>query len=1024
MPNDKNRLYTNDDLNKDSKDIAKRRTSPQFSRFTTATSTSLAALSLNPPSPAVQIESNPQIGIPINDSYGSLGLITQIIPLNVYGSSYSIITVTDDVTFAFEGIPKGRHIEFTLDILIDKEELPLPIINLTENNLLNPPTLPPLENGTRLILHFEGVNDSTGLRFVYLGGTVLGSGLVFPINYPEHDGGTLQNITQILDFADANRHSRKYSLEGDVTFAFDNPPTDKTATVFIQVVQDAIGGHTVSFPPGTINKDVVEGGIKEGANESTIVKIVYFFGVFYAYLESVGGGGLNVDLSNLAEANAIPFDLNINLKSINNVDTINFINNRAEITGLRALRFIATEENPINLFTAPNTLTIKTVDSLRFSFAAGLLFEMSNIGNVLSGPNILLSGFMRADNAIIEYALHFNANDLTPPMNNGEIKRVEEDLLVFTGNREVNLTNVLDRDLSNVSPINQFPEMVNLHMNHNRILEVGGVDFDTAGILQGLNKIIFDQFAYEIFRDGTALRYRAENFHRFYFDFNLVWEMNETVFSGPNIILSGSLALNPSLIQPIADGQISVQNAVVGSDVFIHSGTRVRNVSEFLDRDLSNISPTNQFPAMTNLHMNHNQILEVGGIDFDTAGTLQGLDTITFDGFQHQIFKNVNNLRYRTDNKHQFYFDFNLGWDMSEFLLEGRDIVLSGSMIADNEVLNFSLRFVDSDLTHPNENGQIKRVQDNLFVYSGDKLINLSDFKTLVAGDNITFNETLSQITINAEGGGGGGANTSLSNLVGLSINQPLRPDPDMNLDIGQPFNPWDSIFAKKYQIFQGGGITSSNNMIASNNFGMIFNTPGPSDFKFLFGGSARFSMGNNTFKFLNVDVDNPTAIIKVTQPTMEIRTRTENDRLEVYLGMDAIEMPTQTIEYYRTTFRGKRDDSQAYDIQIIQNSDFPQDDRTIGNIYFWAKNSSRIDTVFAQISATSSDVTGGTEDGLLQLGVVSDGIIAGGINIEGGGGGGARLGFFGRNAISQPQVSGSLANLIDTLVNLGLVRR
>ena len=448
MPNDKNRLYTNDDLNKDSKDIAKRRTSSQFSRFTTATSTSLAALSLNPPSPAVQIESNPQIGVPINDSYGSLGLITQIIPLNVYGSSYSIITVTDDISFAFQGIPKGRHIEFTLDILIDKEELPLPIINLTGNNILNPPTLPPLENGMRLVLHFEGVNDATGLRFVYIGGTISGEGgLVFPINYPEKDAVRIGAITLVLDFADTDRHSSKYTITDNISFVFTNPPANKTATVFIEIVQDETGEHSVLFLNEMVNREEVEAGIKLGANETTIVRVVWLYGVFYGYIE--GGGGLNADLSNLAQANAIPFDLNVNFKGINNVNTINFINNTAEITGLRALRFIATEENPINLFTAPNTLTIKTVDSLRFSFSGGLLFEMSEVENSLIGPNITLSGTINAGLAIIQKSLLLNAaENYSPVFADGEIKLLTDrddvrNVWIYSGERDRNVSDFI-----------------------------------------------------------------------------------------------------------------------------------------------------------------------------------------------------------------------------------------------------------------------------------------------------------------------------------------------------------------------------------------------------------------------------------------------------------------------------------------------------------------------------------------------------------------------------------------------------
>ena len=997
MPNDKNRLYTNDDLNKDSKDIAKRRTSPQFSRFTTATSTSLAALSLNPPSPAVQIESNPQIGIPINDSYGSLGLITQIIPLNVYGSSYSIITVTDDITFAFEGIPKGRHIEFTLDILIDKEELPLPIINLTENNLLNPPTLPPLENGTRLILHFEGVNDATGLRFVYLGGTVLGSGLVFPINYPEHNGGTLQNITQILDFADANRHSRKYSLEGDVTFAFDNPPTDKTATVFIQVVQDAIGGHTVSFPPGTINKDVVEGGIKEGANESTIVKIVYFFGVFYAYLEGVGSsGGLNVDLSNLAEANAIPFDLNINLKNINKVNNLNFVGTTSEITGLRALRFIATEENPINIFSASGDITIKTQNTIRFSFSGGLLFEMSELDNEFTGPNITLSGTIAAEFALINKSLLLNSGNFSPLFQNGEIKLVTDDddvenVWIYSGDRDRNVSEFLKNDFSNLVPIPRFPEMTNLHMNHNSILEVGGIDFDTAGTLQGLNKIIFDIFDYEIFRNVNNLRYRTVNNHQFYFGVDLGWDMSETLLEGRDITLSRALNANNVIINdfilfnstitglPSDDGEIKlIYDSVADvSNLWLVSGGIRKNVSEFAKNDFSNLVPIPRFPEMTNLHMNHNSILEVGGIDFDTAGTLQGLNKIIFDLFAYEIFRDGTALRYRAVNFHEFAFGFNVVWEMSELLLSGPKILLEDSLQISAQGLQ------------PVVDGQIRVVAGavglDVFIHSGGIPRNVSDFITASA------------------------------------IDQDLIPTPTVTRNLGSFTAAWNDIYAETLRIFSGGSIVPTLNNILATSLGMIFNTPEGNRFNFRVNNNTICDISTNRIRF--IDGNNVLGVISVLPDiSMRIITENVNDVLEMYNGIVSTN-PTLTIENSKTTFRGSPSVTTPYRIEVIQNNTTPGTGRTIGNLLFMAENNVSQDTTYGAISVDSVNVNNGSEDGRLNLGVISNGVPVNGIRIEGDTRDMPKLGFFGNQAISQPFVSGSLENLISVLRSLGLIR-
>ena len=172
MPDDKTHLYTKEDQQRDIKNTAKRKEAAQFAGFSTAGSTVANLSTLIQPPPTIQAEYNPNIGDPINDTYGSIGNVSQIISLNVYGSNYSIMKITGDVTFAFVGIPQGRHIEFSLDIMIDKESEPWPVIMLPQ--LTNPISLPELTNGTRLILKFVGVHDSSSTRFTYIGGTIGG----------------------------------------------------------------------------------------------------------------------------------------------------------------------------------------------------------------------------------------------------------------------------------------------------------------------------------------------------------------------------------------------------------------------------------------------------------------------------------------------------------------------------------------------------------------------------------------------------------------------------------------------------------------------------------------------------------------------------------------------------------------------------------------------------------------------------------------------------------------------------------
>lgn len=134
---------------------------------------------------------------------------------------------------------------------------------------------------------------------------------------------------------------------------------------------------------------------------------------------------------------------------------------------------------------------------------------------------------------------------------------------------------------------------------------------------------------------------------------------------------------------------------------------------------------------------------------------------------------------------------------------------------------------------------------------------------------------------------------------------------------------------------------------------------------------------------------------------------------------------PNFVIEEERITLRTEDADTQAAVFQMIQNNISPMDFRTIANIDMLAENSSSIDTIYVRISGSSQDITVNTEDGLLQLGVVSDGTLVSGIDIEGGtsDANGAKIGFFGVTPVAQQTVgSDSLGNLYTAVRNLGLL--
>jgi hypothetical protein len=130
------------------------------------------------------------------------------------------------------------------------------------------------------------------------------SGISFPIDFPEDNRGTVGASTQNIDFSATTRHSVKMEISGNVALAFSIPPTSETAYSNITIVQDSTGGHTVTLPAGTVNKDVVEAGILTDLNTETGIVIKYSFGSYYAFLETgniVSGGSAGAGVTKLSE---------------------------------------------------------------------------------------------------------------------------------------------------------------------------------------------------------------------------------------------------------------------------------------------------------------------------------------------------------------------------------------------------------------------------------------------------------------------------------------------------------------------------------------------------------------------------------------------------------------------------------------------------------------------------------------------------------------------------------------------------
>lgn len=137
----------------------------------------------------------------------------------------------------------------------------------------------------------------------------------------------------------------------------------------------------------------------------------------------------------------------------------------------------------------------------------------------------------------------------------------------------------------------------------------------------------------------------------------------------------------------------------------------------------------------------------------------------------------------------------------------------------------------------------------------------------------------------------------------------------------------------------------------------------------------------------------------------------------------------TIKVEDFRTTFFTDQTETLPYTIQIVQNNNTPSATRTIGDIKFIAEDSGSVDTIYAQIAATSQSITSPNEDGLLQFAVASDGpTLRVGFRMEGGSNdaNGVLLAFYGETpAVAQQVLSATptAAEISTVLEALGLTK-
>ncbi len=252
---------------------------------------------------------------------------------------------------------------------------------------------------------------------------------------------------------------------------------------------------------------------------------------------------------------------------------------------------------------------------------------------------------------------------------------------------------------------------------------------------------------------------------KYFWDFNNVvkFDMSDSSFTGPNIILSNTLTLNSQGFDPSGNGNFARN----GVDVKVFSGGAVRNFSDIsagggADTDLGNLV------AQTDINTN---------LDPDSGGTRNLGDGVrdwqdlfinnirlqsggVGVGGARQVYGTGSGVRFNTPFGLKYFWDFNnvAVWDMSDSSLSGPNIILSGFLVLNSSGLD------------PVGNGTFSRNGVDVKVFSGGAVRNFSNI------------------------GATAGADTDLGNLIATAVNQDLDPDVHATRDLGASANRWNQI--------------------------------------------------------------------------------------------------------------------------------------------------------------------------------------------------------------------------------------
>lgn len=465
------------------------------------------------------------------------------------------------------------------------------------------------------------------------------------------------------------------------------------------------------------------------------------------------------------------------------------------------------------------------------------------------------------------------------------------------------------------------------------------------------------------------------------------------LFGVTNIDLDGAFAT----IEGVANldffqASHSINSLSGEMDFVVNSGDFFRFISG------SEIARFENLATILALDMKNNRIKNIRDMNFDTSATYTFPNTAAAIGYDTTDAE----LRFNVPNLAEYVFQVNAVDQM--ILSDGNLTFIDGFQAIFNP-----------DSTNAGVNVGLL-VGDPSSTGNGDLWYNASTNKlrTKENGSNV-----------NVIGGGSQTPWTSNINAdnFGLTDVASIVPDTDGTRHLGGASNAWDDIYTDEVR-FQQSGAVGNKNAILADSGGMNYLSLSTGSHDFYMDGNARIRFTEDgEIEWLQSGRQHS---IVPQATSLNIIAQNETDSIELWTGSGRTN-ETLRVSDVATVWLTETDDTQAVLLQLIQNHNTPADFRTIGNIDFMAENSSSVDEIYGRISVSSQDVSAGTEDGLLQLGVMSAGTLVSAIDMEGGtsDANGSKIGFFGETPVVQQVLSATptAAQISAVLEALGLTK-